>query len=164
VKKISQQMKKSITYQIASTSLQFESGKQLFEEYALSLKVDLSFQNFSKELETIHEQYHEPEGALLLACDGQEFVGCSGVRKLDEETAELKRMYVKNEYRGYHIGVSLLERSIELARKLGCKTIRLDTLENMTQAQQLYRSSGFYEISPYRFNPLPGTIYMEKRL
>lgn len=157
-------MKKVIAYQIANKLQDFENGKKLFQEYVHTLNVDLSFQNFSKELETIHEQYHEPEGALLLARDGEEFVGCSGVRKLDQETAELKRMYVKNEYRGYYIGVNLLERSIELAKKLGYKKMRLDTLENMTKAQQLYRSFGFYEIPSYRFNPLPGTIYMEKEL
>ncbi|MDB4902626.1 MAG: family N-acetyltransferase [Mucilaginibacter sp.] len=157
-------MKKVITYRIASTFQEFESGKKLFEEYALSLNVDLSFQNFSKELETIQNQYGKSEGALLLACDGNVFVGCSGVRKLDRETAELKRMYVKNEYRGYHIGTSLLQRSIEFAKELGYKRIRLDTLQSMTKAQQLYRSFGFYEIPSYRFNPLPGTIYMEKQL
>lgn len=153
-----------ITYQIATTSQDFETGKKLFEEYAASLNVDLSFQNFSKELETISEQYNGPAGALLLARDGETFVGCSGVRRLDEQTAELKRMYVKTEYRGYQVGLNLLERSIELAKKLGYKKIRLDTLENMTKAQQLYRSFGFYEIPSYRFNPLPGTIYMEKDL
>ncbi|MFB9841908.1 GNAT family N-acetyltransferase [Mucilaginibacter ginsenosidivorans] len=153
-----------ITYQIAATSQDFETGKKLFEEYAASLNVDLSFQNFSKELDTISEQYNEPAGALLLARDGETFVGCSGVRRLDEQTAELKRMYVKTEYRGYQVGLNLLERSIELAKKLGYKKIRLDTLENMTKAQQLYRSFGFYEIPSYRFNPLHGTIYMEKDL
>lgn len=157
-------MNKTITYKIANTSHEFESAKKLFEEYALSLSVDLSFQNFSRELETIQNQYGKPEGALLLACDGDVFVGCSGVRKLDQDTAELKRMYVKNEYRGYHIGINLLQRSIELAKELGYKIIRLDTLENMTKAQQLYSSFGFYEIPSYRFNPLPGTIYMEKQL
>ena len=157
-------MNKIITYQIAGTLEEFESGKKLFEEYALSLNVDLSFQNFSKELETIQNQYGKPEGALLLACDGEAFVGCSGVRKLDQGTAELKRMYVKDEYRGYHIGINLLQRSLELAKELGYKRIRLDTLENMTKAQQLYSSFGFYEITPYRFNPLSGTIYMEKQL
>lgn len=153
-----------ITYQIATTPQDFETGKELFEEYARSLNVDLSFQNFSKELESIDEQYNEPVGALLLASDGEVSVGCSGVRKLDEQTAELKRMYVKKEYRGYQVGLNLLERSIDLAKKLGYKFIRLDTLENMTKAQQLYRSFGFYDIPSYRFNPLPGTIYMEKEL
>ena len=96
--------------------------------------------------------------------DANAFVGCSGIRRLDDETAELKRMYVKNEYRGYQIGVALLERSCEIAKQLGYKKLRLDTLATMTRAQQLYTASGFYQIAPYRFNPLPGTIYMEKEL
>lgn len=157
-------LKKVITYQIASTSPEFEGGKKLFEEYALSLNIDLSFQNFSKELETIRHQYNKPQGALLLACDSGVFIGCSGVRRFDQEIAELKRMYVKNEYRGYHIGTNLLQRSIDAAKELGYKRIRLDTLEDMVKAKQLYKSFGFYEIPSYRFNPLPGTIYMEKQL
>jgi len=157
-------MVKSITYHVATTSSDFEKGKKLFEEYALSLNVDLSFQNFSEELESIQIQYGKPGGALILACDGEAFVGCSGIRKFDQETAELKRMYVKTGYRGYNIGKSLLQRSIELTKELGYKKLRLDTLENMTKAQQLYASFGFYEIPSYRFNPLPGTKYMEKKL
>ena len=136
----------------------------MFEEYVRSLNVDLSFQDLSNELENIQNQYGKPEGALLLVCDGDKFIGCSGVRKLDHETAELKRMYVKNEYRGHQIGKSLLEHSIELAKQLGYTKIRLDTLKNMSSAQKLYLSFGFYKIPPYRFNPLPGTIYLEKEL
>lgn len=157
-------MKEKISYRIAYTEQDFENGKKLFEEYASTLNVDLSFQNFSKELETIYKQYNKPEGGLLLAQDGVNAVGCAGVRKLDDQIAELKRMYVQSAYRGYQIGLRLLEHSIELARGLGYQKIRLDTLENMHNAQELYRSFGFYEIPSYRFNPLKGTIYMEKSL
>ncbi|MCO5949226.1 GNAT family N-acetyltransferase [Mucilaginibacter flavidus] len=157
-------MEKQITYRIATTAEEFENGKKLFHEYVISLNVDLSFQNFETELETIDTQYNKPAGALLLAMDGDAFVGCSGIRKLDDETAELKRMYVKNQYRGYQVGVALLQRSCEIAKQLGYKKLRLDTLASMTKAQQLYAASGFYEIEPYRFNPLPGTMYMEKEL
>lgn len=157
-------MEKTITYQIANTSTEFENGKILFREYVTSLNVDLSFQNFETELQTIEAQYSQPAGALLLAMDGDTFAGCSGIRKLDDRTAELKRMYVKNQYRGYQIGAALLQRSCEIAKQLGYKKIRLDTLATMTKAQQLYSAFGFYEIAPYRFNPLPGTMYMEKEL
>jgi ribosomal protein S18 acetylase RimI-like enzyme len=157
-------VKDKIRYHIAYTDQDFENGKKLFEEYAHTLNVDLSFQNFSKELETIDKQYNHPEGGLLLAQDGTNAVGCAGVRKLDNQIAELKRMYVQNAYRGYQIGLRLLEQSIELAKELGYQKIRLDTLENMHKAQELYRSFGFYEIPSYRFNPLKGTIYMEKEL
>jgi putative acetyltransferase len=157
-------MENQVTYRIASTLQDFDIGKELFEEYARSLKVDLSFQKFSKELDTIDQQYREPVGVLLLAFCGELPAGCAGVRKLHEGTAELKRMYVRDEYRGYKIGVSLLQRAIESAKDLRYKKLRLDTLENMTKAQQLYRSFGFYEIPSYRFNPLAGTIYMERDL
>ena len=157
-------MTKTITYRVATTPGEFEAGKNLFEEYAESLNVDLSFQGFVHELETIDAQYSAPTGALLLAVDGNTFVGCAGIRLLDGEIAELKRMYVKNKYRGYHIGVTLLQRSVQTAKELGYKKIRLDTLATMDKARQLYNAFGFYEIPQYRFNPLPGTVYMEREL
>jgi putative acetyltransferase len=157
-------MSKIITYQVAQIPEEFEAGKKLFTEYALSLNVDLSFQNFEKEFENIQTQYGNPEGALILALDNEVFAGCAGVRQLDGQTAELKRMYVKNEYRGYRTGLGLLQHAIEIAMQLGYTKIRLDTLENMTKARQLYNSFGFYQIPSYRFNPLPGTIYMERLL
>jgi putative acetyltransferase len=151
-------------YKIAEIESEFEQGKELFREYAESLGVDLSFQDFEKELNTIDQQYHRPTGGLILAFKDEQVVGCAGVRKLDGVTAELKRMYVKVENRGHHIGVELLRRSIQLGRELGYKKMRLDTLKNMTRAQSLYQSFGFYEIPLYRFNPLEGTVYMEKDL
>lgn len=157
-------MQAGVTYRIANTAADYEISRQLFEEYALSLNVDLSFQGFSKELDTIAQQYNKPHGGLLLAFYDDVPAGCAGVRKLDDETAELKRMFVKDAYRGYKMGVALLQQAIDLAKQLGYKKLRLDTLENMTKAQQLYKSFGFYEIPSYRFNPLAGTIYMEKDL
>ena len=154
----------TINYRIANTNEDFETGKLLFEEYANSLNVDLSFQNFSKELDAVRQQYNEPSGGLLLAFVDDLPVGCAGIRQLDNDTAELKRMYVKDAYRGLKIGVELLRQSIDLAKALGYKKLRLDTLANMTKAQQLYHSFGFYEIDAYRYNPLAGTIYMEKDL
>ena len=151
-------------YKIAETESDFEQGKELFREYAKSLGVDLSFQDFEKELTTIDQQYHRPTGGLILAFKEDPVVGCAGLRKLDGDTAELKRMYVKVECRGLHIGVELLRRSMQLGKELGYKKMRLDTLKNMTQAQLLYQSFGFYEIPSYRFNPLEGTVYMEKDL
>ena len=154
----------TITYRIANTKEDFETGKKLFEEYVDSLNVDLSFQDFSKELDTVGQQYNEPSGGLLLAFADDRPAGCAGIRRLDDGIAELKRMYIKNEYRGFKIGVALLQQSIELAKTLGYKKLRLDTLASMTKAQQLYKSFGFYEIGAYRYNPLAGTIYMEKDL
>lgn len=154
----------TIIYRVANTNEDFETGKKLFEEYVHFLNIDLSFQNFSKELETINLQYDKPWGGLLLAfCDGLP-AGCAGIRRLNNDIAELKRMYVKDDYRGLKIGVALLQQSIDLAKTLGYQKLRLDTLADMTKAQQLYKSFGFYEIDAYRYNPLEGTVYMEKDL
>lgn len=157
-------MPKNISYGLAETDLEFEEGKRLFREYVISLGVDLSFQDFENELKTIDQQYKRPGGSLLLVYDNDKAIGCVGIRKLDAEIAELKRMYVQNSYRGLKLGVQLLERGLEIARELGYKKIRLDTLKPMEKAQALYRSFGFYEIASYRFNPLEGAIYMEKEL
>lgn len=151
-------------YKAAHTENDFEQGRLLFKEYSDALGVDLSFQDFEKELEAIHVQYNKPGGSLILVYLNEKTIACVGIRRSDEKTAELKRMYVRSVHRGHGIGVELLRRSLKLAKELGYKRIRLDTLENMVKAQELYNSFGFYVIQPYRYNPIPGTIYMEKTL
>ena len=153
-----------ISYKVASTSPEFEDGKNLFQQYANSLSIDLSFQDFTKELKTIDIQYNKPKGVLLLAYKENITVGCAGIRELDIDTAELKRMFVRTEYRRYKIGQKLLELSLDIAKVLNYSKIRLDTLPDMASAQNLYRAFGFYEIPSYRFNPIKGTVYMEKNL
>ena len=86
------------------------------------------------------------------------------LRSWDKETAELKRMFVRPAYRGNKLGHRLLERIIEIAKELGYKSILLDTLPAMTEALRLYRLYGFSEIPPYRFNPVEGAVFMEKKL
>ena len=157
-------MEQIFLYKIAHTENDFEEGRVIFREYADALGVDLSFQDFEKELEAIQVQYNKPWGVLILVYLNETPIACIGVRGSDEKSAELKRMYVKSPYRGQGIGVELLKRSLEIAKDLGYKKIRLDTLGNMVKAQELYKSFGFYIIPPYRFNPIPGTIYMEKIL
>jgi len=153
-----------IFFKIASTDQEFEEGRILFQQYARSLDIDLGFQDFSTELMRIDKQYNKPKGALLLACKNNIPAGCAAIRELDKDTAELKRMYVKPEYRKYKIGSRLLELIIEIAASFDYKFIRLDTLPTMTKAQDLYRSYGFSEIPSYRFNPVNGTVFMEKKL
>ena len=153
-----------ILFKIATTDQEFEDGRNLFQQYAESLDLDLGFQDFSNELKTIDKQYNKPKGALLLAYKNSIPVGCVGIREFDKDAAELKRMHVKTEYRKYKIGMKLLELIIEIAKELNYKSIRLDTLPTMTIAQNLYRSFGFSEIPPYRFNPFNGTVFMEKKL
>jgi ribosomal protein S18 acetylase RimI-like enzyme len=154
----------NIVFKVANTFQEFEDGRNLFQQYANSLNIDLSFQDFPNELKTIDKQYNKPNGSLLIAYSDKIAVGCVGIREFDKDTAELKRMFVKIEYRGYKIGVKLLELAIDIIKKLDYKKIRLDTLSTMTQAQKLYRSFGFHEIPPYRFNPIKGSVFMEKEL
>ncbi len=154
----------NILFKIATTNQEFEDGRNLFQQYAESLDLDLGFQDFPNELKTIDKQYSKPTGALLLAYKNSIPVGCVGIREFDKDAAELKRMYVKTEYRKYKIGMKLLELIVEIAKELNYKSIRLDTLPTMTNAQSLYRSFGFSEIPPYRFNPVNGTVFMEKKL
>jgi ribosomal protein S18 acetylase RimI-like enzyme len=153
-----------ILFKIATTNQEFEDGRNLFQQYAESLDVDLGFQDFPTELKTIDKQYKKPKGTLLLAYKNNTPVGCVGIREFDKDAAELKRMYVQTEYRKYKIGMKLLELIVEIAKELNYKSIRLDTLPTMTKAQNLYRSFGFSEIQPYRFNPVNGTVFMEKKL
>ncbi|TAK63163.1 MAG: GNAT family N-acetyltransferase [Bacteroidetes bacterium] len=157
-------LQRNIVFKIACTNQDFTDGQTLFQQYANSLDVDLCFQDFPNELKTIDKQYNKPGGALVIAFHDTSAVGCVGIRKYDNDTAELKRMFVQPEYRGHHLGQQLLEFTLSVARELNYKKIRLDTLPTMKQAQQLYRSFGFYEISPYRFNPVNGTVFMEKEL
>ena len=153
-----------VIYKIASSAREFKEAESLFSQYADSLQLDLSFQDFAHELTTINQQYTAPKGALLIAYLEDRAVGCVGVRELEGETAELKRMFVRAECRGLKIGQRMLEQILAVAKELGYKKIRLDTLPDMTQAQRLYRSFGFSEIRPYRFNPVAGAVYMEKDL
>ncbi|MEP6617581.1 MAG: GNAT family N-acetyltransferase [Ginsengibacter sp.] len=153
-----------IVIKTASTKRDFDNGRALFMQYADSLEFDLGFQNFSEELKTIDQQYNNPKGALLLAYRKEMAVGCVGIREYDDDTAELKRLYVSPEYRNYKIGRKLLEMAIGIAKNLHYHHIRLDTAPGQEQAQNLYRVFGFYEIPSYRFNPVMGTVYMEKKL
>lgn len=143
----------------------FEIAKNLFNEYAEELGIDLSFQNFSKELEEVEIEYAPPQGALFLAHnEGKEAIACFAIRKWEGEICELKRMYIRKAFRGKGLGKKLLLKSIEQAKTLGYEKMRLDTLPSMRAAIELYRSVGFVEIEAYRYNPISGTKYFEKEL
>lgn len=139
----------------------FEQASSLFEEYAASLDVDLRFQHFDEELSNLPAQYSLPDGCLLLAFHEDLTAGCVALRRLDDGVCEMKRLYVKPQFRGLKIGRLLAARIIEEAQRLGYSRIRLDTLPSMAQAQVMYKSLGFREIAPYRFNPVGGTVFME---
>jgi len=138
--------------------------KKLFLEYAQSLETDLAFQDFETELKNLPGKYSPPDGILILALANGKAAGCVALRRLTENTCEMKRLYVCDPYRGLGIGRSLVRMIIEEATKLHYQYMRLDTLPTMKKAQDLYLSFGFYDIEPYVYNPVKGTRFMELNL
>jgi GNAT superfamily N-acetyltransferase len=135
--------------------------RALLREYAASLPFDLDFQGFDDELAMLPGAYAPPRGALLVARADTEIVGCVGVRALDEDTCEMKRLYVLSSQRGTGLGRRLAEASITEARRLGYRTMRLDTVPGMEAAQAIYGRLGFRDAEPYTANPVPGTRFLQ---
>ncbi len=149
---------------VAQSQDRVEDARNLISEYAASLGVDLCFQNFDEEMATFPSEYSPPSGALFLALHQNDSVGCVALRRISDQICEMKRLYVKAEYRGRGLGKLLIESVIERARKMGYKAIRLDTLPSMKEAISIYTKMGFKPIKAYRPNPVPGTLYLELRL
>ncbi|UAY57054.1 GNAT family N-acetyltransferase [Arachidicoccus terrestris] len=156
----------SIEFSLAQSSEQYDQGRILFREYAASLGFGLEFQDFEGELAGIEKKYGLPGGALILCREISEaqYIGCVAIRQLDKRTAELKRLYVRPDFRRLKLGRHLLEGAFQQARYLGYERIRLDTLPTFQAALQLYIQYGFYKIPAYYSNPMEGVVYMEKSL
>jgi putative acetyltransferase len=149
---------------IARTEDHIKHFHELFKEYEKQLNVDLCFQDFETELANLPGVYAPPEGCMLLAEYDNKIAGCVTLKKIDEGICEMKRLYVRPDFRGKSIGRELSEAIVEEARKMGYAKMRLDTLTRLTEAITLYRSMGFKEIKPYVFNPLDDVVYMELEL
>jgi carbonic anhydrase len=136
-----------------------ETVRILFLEYAADRGLDLSFQGFATEVETLPGAYAAPEGTLLLAWLDDLPAGCVAVRRSEPGIAELKRLYLRSARRGAGVGRALVTTAMRWAATAGYRQIRLDTVPGMEVAQQLYRSLGFHEIPAYRHNPIHGVKF-----
>lgn len=149
----------------AETAEDIEQASRLFREYESWLDVDLCFQSFEAELAALPGKYAQPGGRLLLAKEDEKTAGCVALRKIDVEICEMKRLFVRREFRGSGLGKKLAETLIEEARAIGYRKMRLDTLsDKMPAAVRLYHALGFREIPPYYDSPIASTVYLELEL
>ena len=139
--------------------------REIFQEYADGLGIDLCFQQFDAELAGLPGEYQEPRGGLLMARVGGELAGCCALRPLDNadypNAAEMKRLYVRKAFRGFGLGRQLSEALLDTARRAGYACVLLDTLSEMDTARSLYDDLGFVEIAPYYHNPISGAHYLK---
>lgn len=150
----------------AETAAHYAAARILFEEHAAGVGHDMNFQGFAEELESLPGLYTPPRGCLLLARDGETWVGCVALRPCHGEQAicEMKRMYVRPAFRGRGLGRQMAVRLLAFARAASYRAMRLDTLGSMTIPRALYQSLGFREIPAYYHNPIEGVVYYELSL
>jgi GNAT superfamily N-acetyltransferase len=149
----------------AETDEDIDAIREIFREYETRLGLDLCFQGFEEELTNLPGKYVPPQGRLFLARYEGELAGCVAMRRLDDGICEMKRLFVRERYRGLRLGVRLIETLIDEARKENYRSMRLDTFPpKMGKAVQLYESYGFREIPPYYNNPNDGVLFMELTL
>lgn len=143
----------------------WQATRDIFEEYARSLSVDLCFQDFDQELAALPGDYASPRGALLLAWVDEAIAGCCALRPMDNadypNAAEMKRLFVRKAFRGLGLGRQLAEAILDEARRAGYSCVLLDTLDDMEAARALYEDLGFAEIPPYYHNPYAGAHYLK---
>ncbi len=139
--------------------------RQLVRDYVEWIALDLAFQEIDAEIDGLPGEYAPPRGVLLVACpDGEQPAAMIALRPIDEDVAEMKRLYVSPSARGRGLARALILRLLDEARALGYQEIRLDTLPMMGDAQALYASLGFQDIEPYYDTPIAGTRFMAKGL
>ena len=155
----------------AATPQHLEHIRALFREYfrwvAEDHGIDLGYQNVESELAALPGCYGPPRGSLLLALDGEKSAGCIAIRPMEQGACELKRMYVRPDYRGRGLGKMLAQAVLRDACEIGYQLVRLDTADTMIPAQRLYESLGFQRVKPYYDAPpdiLRRAVFMELRL
>ncbi len=154
-----------LTITKAETGEQITEAKTLFREYEAWLGMSLCFQDFENEVATLPGKYAMPGGRLYLAYVDENLAGCIALRRLEDDVCEMKRLFVRDGFRGQKIGVHLIEKVIAEAKKIGYKTMRLDTYPpKMGKAVSIYESHGFVPIPPYYDNPPSDVLFMELAL
>ncbi|MDR2956129.1 MAG: GNAT family N-acetyltransferase [Prevotella sp.] len=148
----------------AITEKDIANIKALFVEYQKELGFSLDFQSFDEELATLPGKYSFPKGSLYLLTVGEEVAGCIAMRPVNDEICEMKRLYIRPQYRGQKLARPLIEQIISDAKQKGYKKIVLDTLNSMKAAIALYQSHGFAETEPYYYNPIDSVVYFELNL
>jgi len=157
---------KGFSFAQVESPAQISQARELFLEYGQSLGFSLCFQNFDEELAGLPGDYTPPTGCLLLAQYENHLAGCAALHKfrheINSEICEMKRLYLRPQFRGKGLGRALADRVIAEARQIGYRRMRLDTVEPvMKDAVAMYRRIGFREIAPYYKNPVAGALYME---
>lgn len=151
-----------------ATPEQLAATRLIFQEYADQLGVDLCFQNFEAELAGLPGDYAPPQGCLLLALLDGEIAGCCAMRPLETvdypNACEMKRLYVRQGFRGLGLGRQLAEAVLDAARIAGYHSVLLDTLNDMEAARALYEDLGFKDIPPFYHNPIAGAHYLKADL
>ena len=144
---------------------EMDAVRQIFQEYADSLNIDLDFQGFETEIADLPGEYAPPRGQIVLALVNGAIAGCCALRPLDDcdyaNAAEMKRLYVRKAFRGFGLGRQLAEAILDAARQQGYAHVLLDTLDDMESARALYNDLGFDSIEPYYHNPVGGAHYLK---
>lgn len=150
----------------AESAEQIATARQVIEEYAAWLEFKLCFQGFEDEMQSLPGKYARPAGRLLLALWDGKPAGVIALRPLEKVgLCEMKRLYVRPEFRGHHIGRILAEQIIREAAEIGYSRMRLDTVAGqMDSAIAMYRELGFKETDPYYQTPVGHTLFMELAL
>ena len=154
-------MKEDLTIHICNSKEEFAIARTITQDYLKWLEMDLNFQNTKKEFQVFETMYGKPKGCFIYATINGAIAGGVAIRKLDSEICEMKRLFVYDNFQGKGVGKLLCDTIISIARELGYKKIRLDTISKLESAIGLYEKIGFYEIDSYCPNPDPTVRYME---
>ena len=157
------EIKEGYNYQNEILNLLTEYTKMLCSNQNNSIEI-LKSQNYDEEIKNLEKKYGRPHGRLYIVFCDEKPAGCIALKKLDNERCEMKRLYIKPEFRGNNLGNKLIEKIIDEGKEIGYKYMLLDTLPFLKNAIHRYKQYGFYEIPRYNDSPSDDTIYMQTDL